>query len=653
LTKLLSLALILSILHPVISQTLEPCQISAPDQVTQLLPNFTGTAQPCSYSGFAPLDSEANSALYYWYFPARNKNPKAPLLVWLQGGPGASSMFGCLVEKLSPLSLVANPDGGFSIIDNDVDGSHSWASEYNTLFIDNPVGTGFSYTTNNAYPTTEDALSDALWTALQYFVSVHPETLKIDWYFTGESYSGRYVPAFAYYTLKYNGEIDAGTRNQTKIPLKSILVGDGYVHGVQQRFTEIDVAISAAMLAPYQIPQAKALSVNCQNLAATQGISSDQAVTMCNKIPDYMASVSGIDAYAIQYNANRTSAIDSLVDGGYLNHPEVYNALRVTTSKKQGPLFTDGDENGAKALNHDILNNSLGFINDVLHQIPCLYFAGNFDARDGSYGYFLWLELLGQPFSNILGQTRNIWYVDGMPVGFWMEYGNLTFITITNAGHFVPYFQIDVSRKMVDIWTTNKNWDPYRNTTNVSTAMCNYMNNCNGNGKCSAAGTCICNPGYFLEDCSLQPQAYNPSANTYTLPPRGYVYLKFTLGTQSGASISIQGNDASKLDAFYSFDKVATYIQDADGVLSSGQNTMQIRKIFLSAGSAGKNTIYLTVQNTDFLSSVSFTLQSNTQSQKEKEKEEESQKELIPSLTIFAASMVFLIASVFIVRRKN
>ena len=117
------------------------------------LPNYTQTvAQSCSYAGFAPMDSENTSALFYWYFPNEQGLENAPLLVWLQGGPGASSLWGAFAEKIGPFYIVDNGDGGYNVEHRD----GSWASAFNMLFIDNPLGTGYSYSANGNYSTNID-----------------------------------------------------------------------------------------------------------------------------------------------------------------------------------------------------------------------------------------------------------------------------------------------------------------------------------------------------------------------------------------------------------------------------------------------------------------------------------------------------------------
>ena len=78
--------------------------------------------------------------MFMWYFPAQNKDPNAPLLIWLQGGPGGSSMFG-LFSEMGPYSL-GGPKGTTLL-----ERPQSWNKKYGMLFIDNPVGEYISYFT--------------------------------------------------------------------------------------------------------------------------------------------------------------------------------------------------------------------------------------------------------------------------------------------------------------------------------------------------------------------------------------------------------------------------------------------------------------------------------------------------------------------------
>lgn len=70
-------------------------------------------------------------------------------------------MFGLFLEN-GPFYFTPNGKGSYNVHNR---GSTSWSQDYDIIFIDSPVDTGFSYTSDNDYPTNEDEVSEALWTA--------------------------------------------------------------------------------------------------------------------------------------------------------------------------------------------------------------------------------------------------------------------------------------------------------------------------------------------------------------------------------------------------------------------------------------------------------------------------------------------------------
>ncbi|CAG2122864.1 unnamed protein product, partial [Medioppia subpectinata] len=147
-------------------------------------PNIT------QYSGFLTVNKKYNSNIFFWYFPALNKDKKAPLLLWLQGGPGGTSLFG-LFNEHGPFVLNKNLKATLR--------EYSWNQEFSVVYIDNPVGTGFSFTDNDAgYAKDETDVARDLYEAIQQFLTLFPNERLNDFYITGESYAGKYVPAIAY-----------------------------------------------------------------------------------------------------------------------------------------------------------------------------------------------------------------------------------------------------------------------------------------------------------------------------------------------------------------------------------------------------------------------------------------------------------------------
>ena len=130
--------------------------------------------------------------MFFWIYPANDEN--APVTVWLNGGPGASSIFANFLFN-SPLridQLAADQYDMYTTKD-------TWIKSTTRIYIDQPVGTGFSYGTpllTNMKEASAEFVTfmTNLWTAI-------PDLAKKDLYLTGESESGKYIPSYAWALL--------------------------------------------------------------------------------------------------------------------------------------------------------------------------------------------------------------------------------------------------------------------------------------------------------------------------------------------------------------------------------------------------------------------------------------------------------------------
>ena len=139
-------------------------------------------------------------------------------MVWLQGGPGSSSMF-----------AVFNENGPY-IVDKDIKISlnkYSWTQQFSMLYIDNPVGTGFSYTNDEkGFSRDQQNIADNLYEALQQFFTLFSEYRNNEFYITGQSYAGKYIPAIGYKLHSM--------RNISNINFKGIAIGNGWIDPITQ-----------------------------------------------------------------------------------------------------------------------------------------------------------------------------------------------------------------------------------------------------------------------------------------------------------------------------------------------------------------------------------------------------------------------------------
>jgi len=114
---------------------------------------------------------EHNGHLFFWFFENKHIADKSRTVIWLNGGPGCSSEDGALME-IGPYRV--GEGGKLSINDG------SWDEFANILFIDNPVGTGFSYVDTDSYVHELDDMADQLVTFLEKWFKLFPEYVNDD-----------------------------------------------------------------------------------------------------------------------------------------------------------------------------------------------------------------------------------------------------------------------------------------------------------------------------------------------------------------------------------------------------------------------------------------------------------------------------------------
>ncbi|KAJ7202081.1 alpha/beta-hydrolase [Mycena pura] len=177
-----------------------------------VLPNATDPLNR-SFAGNVGVNraGHPNATLFFWAFEKNNgsltSNSTDPWIIWLNGGPGASSMIGLMTEN-GPLRVT----GTYSIVQNNL----SWHQLADTFWIDQPVGTGYS--TSDTTVPNEDQMGEDFVGFLSNIVKIFPGLATRPLYLMGESYAGTYIP--------YITKTIFSTPNPP-VALKKMVIGDG------------------------------------------------------------------------------------------------------------------------------------------------------------------------------------------------------------------------------------------------------------------------------------------------------------------------------------------------------------------------------------------------------------------------------------------
>ncbi|KAG4912877.1 hypothetical protein JHK86_053310 [Glycine max] len=161
------------------------------------------------YSGYFSVDNQNQRALFYYFVEAEKHPTSKPVVLWLNGGPGCSSIgVGALVEH-----------GPFKPDSNVLVKNHfSWNKVANVLYLESPAGVGFSYSSNASFYTlvTDEITARDNLVFLQRWFTEFPEYSNNDFFITGESYAGHYAPQLAQLIVQ----------TKTNFNLKGIAIGN-------------------------------------------------------------------------------------------------------------------------------------------------------------------------------------------------------------------------------------------------------------------------------------------------------------------------------------------------------------------------------------------------------------------------------------------
>ncbi|ESR50819.1 hypothetical protein CICLE_v10031415mg [Citrus x clementina] len=191
------------------------------------------------YAGYVKLRPNDHKALFYWFFEAQKGVSSKPLVLWLNGGPGCSSIAYGAAQELGPFLVGGN---GSRLKFN----KYSWNKAANMLFLEAPVGVGFSYTNNSEdlHKLGDQVTANDSYAFLIGWFKRFPNFKSHDFYIAGESYAGHYVPQLA--ELIHERNIRAG--KDSFINLKGFMIGNAVINDPTDTKGLVDYAWSHAII---------------------------------------------------------------------------------------------------------------------------------------------------------------------------------------------------------------------------------------------------------------------------------------------------------------------------------------------------------------------------------------------------------------------
>jgi len=337
------------------------------------LPYFReGQEQPASCAGTVSSNEDGSHQLFYWMFPAENDD--APVALWLNGGPGASSSFANFLMN-GPMRMERTGSGvdDFEVYLNPFG---SWSYEAHMIYVDQPVGTGFSYGT--PLLTTMDEAANEFINFMDSLYELYPQFKGRDLYITGESYAGKYVPRYSWALFEDDQQTEEGVK---KFNLKSSLIGDPYTVPMTQRTSMHIVPEALNILDDSNMPQIAAMERRCKEMVSTN---LTESADTCSDIMGYICDVSGdVFPYDQRIFAEDWDPIEQVVTDYFQISGKVeqaWEAVHIMDSTKE-PKFEMSSGRVGDAFVDDNLLSYNKYVNLLVqNESPVLIYAGEFDA---------------------------------------------------------------------------------------------------------------------------------------------------------------------------------------------------------------------------------------------------------------------------------
>ncbi|KAI3748223.1 hypothetical protein L6452_11168 [Arctium lappa] len=387
-------------------------------------------------AGYVRIKHTVGARMFYYFFESRNRKDD-PVVIWLTGGPGYSSAVALFYEN-GPFHLTNN----LTLVWND----YGWDKVSNIMYIDQPTGTGFSYSCSEKdIRHDEKGVSDDLYDFLQEFFKVHPDYVKNDLYITGESYGGHYIPAFA-------ARISQGNKNKdgVHLNLKGFAIGNGLTEPGIQFKANTDFALQNHLINRQDYNRINQIVPECEKAVKACGTNGKasclDALDICQQIQQEIVSISHICVYDLR----RQSCYDFSGMVEFLSMPSVKKALVVPRDIE----FVSCRPMVHQAMEEDIMRNLEVGLPALLEEgIKMLVYAGEYDFICNWLGNFRWVNAMkwsGQP--DFEASTFGQFIVDGKEAGLLKNHGPLTFLKVHDAGHMVPMDQPKASLQMLKMW---------------------------------------------------------------------------------------------------------------------------------------------------------------------------------------------------------
>ncbi|KAH0860697.1 hypothetical protein HID58_088958 [Brassica napus] len=358
--------------------------------IVKYLPGFEGPLPFELETGYIRV-GEAEQVQLFYYFIKSERNPKEdPLLLWLTGGPGCSAVSALLFENELRVTMEVLPQSHFAFY-------YIFMDTASIIYLDQPVGTGFSYSKTQLLDTPSDSgEAKRIHEFLLKWLAKHEKFISNPFYVTGNSYAGKVIPATVQEISKGN---DLGFKPQINL--------QGYVIGNPTTDQEFDYN--------HRVPFAHGMALISDELY-------ESLKKTCNgnyeKVdPGNIECLQFVEEY------------HELQASMWANDESVRKALHVAKGSIGKWLRCSSED---KPYNKDIKSSVPYHLNNSIKGYPSLISSGDHDMIIPFTATQTWIRSLNY---SIIDKWRP-WMIHDQVAGYTKTYANkMTFATVKGGGH--------------------------------------------------------------------------------------------------------------------------------------------------------------------------------------------------------------------------
>ncbi|KAI6701493.1 hypothetical protein NL676_015817 [Syzygium grande] len=445
--------------------------------IVEYLPGYSGKLPFKLETGYVSVGDNDEIELFYYFIESERNPVRDPLLLWLTGGPGCSGFSG-LVFEIGPLKFDYATFNGSSptLLPN----PYSWTQIANIIFLDAPVGTGFSYsTTQEGYYTTDTKSAKDIYKFLRKWILGHPKFGSNPLYIAGDSYSGKIVPQVALLasngiiagekpTLYLQGymlgnpvtDLDSDQNSrveyQYRVSLISTELYESAIENCQGNYINPDPENSACVEDVRQIAEctlkvcdAAILEPKC---SYAKPRSREMGLNWGIKFFDDDMPLDLLQSPSTKRKENWCRNENYVLVYMWANEPSVQSALNIRNGTI--PEWTRCNKSMAY---EDDLNSTVPYHYDLIEAgYRALVYSGDHDMLIPYVATEKWIYSLNM---TVLDYWRP-WFVDGQVAGYTFKStiklgDGMTYATVKGAGHTAPEYNPKQCLEMADRWLSH------------------------------------------------------------------------------------------------------------------------------------------------------------------------------------------------------